>query len=181
MKSWIILHWFLTTSYVQNGSAGVFPPSLPPSCCSFGFFLAPVDDPALTVQFNIYVSFCLFGGRLAFMCLVCHADSSLSAFKALQAVWTKPSVWVGHFIKWQTGFLYLNNVSHGNGRSMRVCVCVHACTCVCVTERKCKKKRLPDFHGKMLGRATQENTLVRRELIAKLKGLCFYESALIIE
>lgn len=53
----------------------------------FVFFLAPVDDPALTVQFNIYTfpSVCVEGGWLSCVCFT-TPDSSLSAFKALQAV-----------------------------------------------------------------------------------------------
>lgn len=108
-------------SQFPTGGSSVFPlppsPSLSAFCC-FVFFWWMV----LHRQWchSIFICFLLFGfhrkGRWAFMCLICHSSDSVPAFKALGAVWTKPSVWVGRFIKWQTGSLYLANVSRGRWR-----------------------------------------------------------------
>lgn len=107
---------------VQNFSTGgssVFQIPPPPLFSPGGW--SCVDSGAIQ-----YLHVSLFGfhrkGRLAFMCMICHSSDSVPAFKALGAVWTKPSVWVGRFIKWQTGSFYLANVSHGRWRRLvRLC------------------------------------------------------------
>lgn len=92
---------------------------------------------------SIFICFLLFGfhckGSLAFMCLICHSSDAVLAFKALGAVWTKPSVWVGRFIKWQTGSHYLANVSHGRWQQL-------VCLCVWWRDKTGRKREVERFH-----------------------------------
>lgn len=74
---------------------------------------------------SIFIGFLLFGfccgldggGGGAFVCLISMISSlfkSVGVFCSVGGLlWTKPSVWVGCFIKWQTGSLYLANASRG--------------------------------------------------------------------
>lgn len=118
----------------------VFSTSLP---LLSGFFFFTLGRTVLRRQWrnSIFICFLLFGfhrkGRWAFMCLICHSNDSVPAFKALGAVWTKPSVWVGRFIKWQTGSFYLANVSRGRWQWL---VC-YVRVCVVETDRQRERER----------------------------------------
>lgn len=129
----IILHLRSTTSAqmfrILRQEGRVFSISLPLLFSLLFFFFLWRMVLRRQWRNSIFICFLLFGfhrkGRCAFMCLICHSSDSVPAFKALGAVWTKPSVWVGRFIKWQTGSLYLANVSRGRWRWLvRVRVCV---------------------------------------------------------
>lgn len=123
-------------SEFPTGGSSVFHLTPPPFRF---FFFFTLGRTVLRRQWrnSIFICFLLFGfhrkGRWAFMCLICHSNDSVPAFKALGAVWTKPSVWVGRFIKWQTGSFYLANVSRGRWQWL-VCY-VRVCVCVRVTGR----------------------------------------------
>lgn len=181
----IILHLPSSTSAqmfrILQQDGLVFSASLP---FLFSLF-SPPWRMALRRQWHnsIFICFLLLGfhrkGRWAFMCLICHSSDSVPVFKALGAVWTKPSVWVGRFIKWQTGSLYLANVSHGEWRWL---VCVRVC--VCVSDRDTDTWGKREVRGYKISSA---NTVIyhRRDCITDVAviahGFCPYESTMIIE
>lgn len=133
----IILHQRLTTSaqmfriFQQEGL--VFSTSLP---LLFSPFFSPLSGgwscaDSGAIQY-LYVSFCLVstarGGGLSCVWFA-TAAIQFQLLKRWGPFWTKPSVWVGRFIKWQTGSLYLANVSRGR------------CVCVRLVERQTREER----------------------------------------
>lgn len=116
----------------------------------------------------LYVSFCLLstakGGGLS-----CVRFATAAIRLQLLKRWTRPSVWVGRFIKWQTGSLYLANVSCGRWRW-------RACVGVCVSPRGTHSWRERDEKGCKFRSANtapyqRENDVT--DVLSLLKGFCF--------
>lgn len=124
-----LLQWLLTTSAqmfrISNREAECSPSPAPQPPTSSSAFIFIYFSHRRTVSHqqwcnSIFICFLLFGfhrkGRWAFLRLICLGGDPVPAFRASGAVWTKPSVWVGRFIKWQTGSLCLANVPLGRRR-----------------------------------------------------------------
>lgn len=145
-------------------------------------FLAPVDDLVLTVQFNIYMfpSVCLEGGWLScsWFAVPTVRSQLLKCYRPFEQ---------SHLFEW--AILLSDKLDSCTSimcpmGMVQVCVCVCLCVlvCVCVRQKEsAKRSGCQTSTERRFVVPTKENTLPRRELIAKLKGLCFYESALIIE